>query len=210
MEGAARGVAFQLIEGLGVLSKRTVKKQIRLLTENDYSTFRHNGIKMGRNEIFIPALLKPKRAAFTALLWAIFRELDKIPSPPMPGRVSIPISSGMHSTFYHVAGFRRIGPVLMRVDILERLSGQIRRRGSEGAFAVDAELLNLAGCTRAEMDGILNVLGYPGKLKDGQTLYKKSPNKLHRKKQYGGVQKALTDPINEGSPFAKLKNLMVS
>lgn len=210
LEGAARGIAFQLIEGLGVLSKRTVKKQIRLLTENDYSTFRHNGIKMGRNEIFIPALLKPKRAAFTALLWAVFRELDKIPSPPVPGRVSIPISSGLPSTFYHVAGFRRIGPVLMRVDILERLSGQIRRRGSEGAFAVDAELLNLAGCTRAEMDGILNVLGYPGKSKDGQTLYKKSPNKLHRKKQYGGVQKALTDPINEGSPFAKLKDLMAS
>ncbi|HHZ75126.1 MAG TPA: hypothetical protein EYN55_00270 [Rhodospirillales bacterium] len=75
---------------------------------------------------------------------------------------------------------------------------------------MDAELLNLAGCTRTEMDGILNVLGYPGKSKDGQTLYKKSPNKLHRKKQYGGVQKALTDPINEGSPFAKLKDLMAS
>ena len=122
----------------------------------------------------------------------------------------MPISSGQPSTFYHVAGFRRVGPVLMRVDILERLSGQFRRRGSEGAFAVDAELLNLAGCTRAEMNGILKVLGYPRKLKDGQTLYKMSPKKLHRNKQYRGVKRALTDPVNEGSPFAKLKDLMVS
>ena len=99
--------------------------------------------------------------------------------------------------------------MLLRVDILERLIGQIRRRVSNGPFVVDAELLNLAGFTSDEMDGVLGALGFHGTLKNGKTVYKRALRNPGRKKNLGIAGKALSGIVDETSPFAKLKDLSV-
>ena len=62
--------------------------------------------------------------------------------------------------FLRVAGYCRAGPLAVRVDILERLIGQLRKRAVKGVFASDPDLLNLVGCTLEQMMGVLESLGY--------------------------------------------------
>ena len=209
LEGALRGIGFQLVQGLGVLPKKTVGRQLKVLNKEDYRVLRRLGVKIGRQDIFLPALLKPKVAALAALLWAVFKGLKKIPSPPPPGRVSLPRDPALPLEFFRVAGFRQTGPLLLRIDIRERLLGQIRRRASQGPFAVDAELLNLAGCTGEAMEGVFIALGCHSKVKDGDTIYSKALKGTRRNETREVEQVQQGDVFDRRSPFAKLKDLSV-
>ena len=160
LAGAARGLAFQIVDGFGVLPRKTAEQQLKALEKRDYGLFRHLGVKLGRREIFLPALLKPKPAALAAKLWAVFNELEKVPDLPPPGRVSLQVMNKEDLQFLRVAGYCRAGPLAVRVDILERLIGQLRKRAVKGVFASDPELLNLVGCTLEQMMGVLESLGY--------------------------------------------------
>ena len=91
LAGAARGLAFQIVDGFGVLPRKTAEQQLKALEKRDYGLLRHLGVKLGRREIFMPALLKPKPAALAAKLWAVFNELEKVPDLPPPGRVSLQV-----------------------------------------------------------------------------------------------------------------------
>ena len=207
--GAVRGISFQLVQGLGVLPKNAAGRQLKVLAKEDYSALRRLGVKIGRQDIYIPALLKPKAAALAALLWAVFQELGKVPSPPPPGRVSLPMDAALPLDFCRVAGFRQTGPLFLRVDILERLLGLIRRRASEGPFAVDAELLNLAGCTSVEMEGVFIALGCNVDVRNGETLYNKSLRRKGQKQSHGVKRIQQVNSFDGASPFAKLKDLTV-
>tara|TARA_Y100000588_G_scaffold248496_1_gene262965 strand:- start:240 stop:554 length:315 start_codon:yes stop_codon:yes gene_type:complete len=100
-----------------------------------------------------------------------------------------------------------VGPLVLRVDILERLIGQLLKRSAEGTFVPDAEILNLAGCNRKQMCGIIESLGYKAvgnsenirfTMDDRATKQRKSV----RRKNRPDLIVNTTD-----SPFAKLKEL---
>ena len=207
LTGAARGLAFQVVDGFGVLPRKTAGQQLKALEKGDYGVLRHLGVKLGRREIFMPALMKPKPAVLAAKLWAVFNELEKVPDLPPPGRVSLPVGEAGDLQFLRVAGYRRAGPLVVRVDILERLMGQFRKRAANGAFTPDPDLLNLAGCTLEQMAGVLESLGYR-RAGDEEDVCFEPATQLPKKRKFSRRQKS-TDRMGpaEVSPFAKLKEL---
>ena len=207
LTGAVRGLAFQVVDGLGVLPRKTAGQQLKALEKRDYGALRHLGVKLGRREIFLPALMKPKSAVLAAKLWAVFNELEKVPDLPSPGRVSLPVGDTGNLQFLRVAGYRRAGSLVVRVDILERLMGQLRKRAAKGAFEPDPDLLNLAGCTLEQMVGVLESLGYT-RAGDGEDVCFEPATQLPKKRKSRRRQKPTnrTGPADE-SPFAKLKEL---
>ncbi len=69
--GIARGVAFQLVEALGVLDRQKVADEVKGLQQPERASLRKYGVRFGAYHIYIPALLKPAPRALAAQLFAL-------------------------------------------------------------------------------------------------------------------------------------------
>jgi ATP-dependent RNA helicase SUPV3L1/SUV3 len=180
LEGLAKGLAFQLVENLGVMFRRDVADDVKSLDQEARASIRRHGIRFGAYHIFMPALLKPAPAELITLLWALKNDgLDKpgygdlIPVLAA-GRTSVVTDPTYERTFYKLAGFRFLGKRAVRIDILERLADLIRpllqwKPGTtarpEGAydgrrFTATTAMLSILGATPDDMEEILKGLGY--------------------------------------------------
>ena len=72
--GMARGVAFQLVEALGVLERQKVAEEVKGLDQPARATLRKYGVRFGAYHIYLPALLKPAPRALATQLWALKHE----------------------------------------------------------------------------------------------------------------------------------------
>ncbi|WP_313605138.1 helicase-related protein [Rhizobium sp.] len=180
LQGLAKGLAFQIVENLGVLFRRDVAEDVKSLDQDARASMRRYGIRFGAYHVFMPALLKPAPAELITLLWALKNDgLDKpgygdlIPALAA-GRTSVVADPSFERTFYKLAGFRFLGKRAVRVDILERLADLIRpllqwKSGAtprpEGAydgrrFTTTTAMLSILGATPDDMEEILKGLGY--------------------------------------------------
>ncbi len=127
LTGAARGIAFQVSENLGALQRYKLGDQIRLLDKKDYGRLKFGGIRVGYEHVFMPILLKPDPTALRCLLWAIYQERKEIPPAPPAGRVSFETDSKLPWTYYLTAGYAVFDRLAVRLDMLDRLAGMLRR-----------------------------------------------------------------------------------
>jgi ATP-dependent RNA helicase SUPV3L1/SUV3 len=131
LQGLAKGLAFQLVENLGVLFRRDVTEDVKSLDQDARASMRRYGIRFGAYHVFVPALLKPAPAELITLLWALKNDgLDKPVTaisfrfwPPGAHRSS-PIR--LRTDVLQACGFRFLGKRAVRIDILERLADLIR------------------------------------------------------------------------------------
>ena len=57
--GIARGIAFQLVESLGVLERGKIAEDVKALDQTARASLRKYGVRFGAYHIYVPALLKP-------------------------------------------------------------------------------------------------------------------------------------------------------
>ena len=69
--GIARGIAFQLIEALGVLERSKIAAEMKDLDQPSRASLRKYGVRFGAYHIYLPALLKPAARSLASLLWAL-------------------------------------------------------------------------------------------------------------------------------------------
>ncbi|TDI57890.1 MAG: helicase [Alphaproteobacteria bacterium] len=182
LSGLARGLAFRLVENLGILDRRDVLDDVRALDQDARAGLRKHGVRFGAYHIYVPALLKPGAAAFLAQLWALkHAELDLPGLPELPaisasGRTSLDVDPDFSANVYRRFGYRVYGRRAVRIDILERLADLIRPALSwspakggaapEGAinagrgFIVTPAMNSLLGASGEDMAVILRGLGY--------------------------------------------------
>src|SRR5437763_5507029 len=179
--GIARGVAFQLVEALGVLERQKVAEEVKTLDQASRATLRKYGVRFGAYHVYVPALLKPAPRVLAAQLWAIkhadpeLKGIDTLPGLAANGRTSVPVDKELPKNLYRVVGYRVCGERAVRVDILERLADLIRpalawRAGQTGAkppgaidgfgFTVSVGMTSLAGCSGEDFASVLRSLGY--------------------------------------------------
>ena len=68
--GIGRGIAFQLIEALGVLERAKISAEMKDLDQPSRASLRKYGVRFGAYHIYVPPLLKPAARALASLLWA--------------------------------------------------------------------------------------------------------------------------------------------
>jgi ATP-dependent RNA helicase SUPV3L1/SUV3 len=179
--GIARGIAFQLIEALGVLERSKITAEMKDLDQPSRATLRKYGVRFGAYHIYIPALLKPAARALASLLWA--QKQDNVDLSALSGaqhlagsgRTSFPVDKLLDRDAYRLLGYRQCGERAVRVDILERLADLIRpslswREGSIGikpagafdgrGFVVTQAMTSLTGSAGEDFASILRALGY--------------------------------------------------
>jgi ATP-dependent RNA helicase SUPV3L1/SUV3 len=180
--GLARGLAFRLVENLGVVARDQVANDVRTLSQEERASLRKYGVRFGAFHIFIPALLKPAATELRLLLWGLGLERDGVlnrndlPVIPGQGLTSAPFDRSTPKGYYRIIGFRICGARAVRIDMLERLGDLIRARvfwkpavpdqprpqGSVagGGFTVIPDMMSLVGCSGEEFSGVLRALGF--------------------------------------------------
>ncbi|HHN72673.1 MAG TPA: hypothetical protein ENK13_01160, partial [Thermopetrobacter sp.] len=94
--GTARGVAWRLVESLGVLPRAEVAEEVRGLDQETRALLRRHGVRFGAWHLFVPVLLKPAPTALRLLLWGLQQEkegrlkLADLPPAPGQGLTSLP------------------------------------------------------------------------------------------------------------------------
>lgn len=179
--GIGRGIAFQLVEALGVLERAKIATEMKDLDQASRATLRKYGVRFGAYHIYFPALLKPAARALASLLWA--EKQDNVDMSALSGaqhlassgRTSFAIDKALPRDAYRVLGYRQCGERAVRVDILERLADLIRpalawRENSPGekptgafdgrGFVVTQAMTSLTGSAGEDFASILRALGY--------------------------------------------------
>lgn len=182
LDGAARGIAFQLSEHLGLLPRTAVADDVKGLDQDVRAKMRKLGVKFGAYHIYVPLSLKPAPRELALILWALknggVRQpgVSDLPQIVLSGRTSFLIDPEVNPKLYEVAGFKVAGKRAVRVDILERLAdiirplialdpkkheGEVPAGAAEGnGFRVTVEMTSLLGTAGDDFASILTSLGY--------------------------------------------------
>ncbi|MEY9181067.1 ATP-dependent RNA helicase SUPV3L1/SUV3 [Bradyrhizobium sp. USDA 326] len=179
--GIARGIAYQLVEALGVLERPKIASELKDLDQSSRAVLRKYGVRFGAYHIYFPGLLKPAARALAALLWALKQDnvdlsaLSGAQHLASSGRTSFPVDKQLPRDAYRVLGYKQAGERAVRVDILERLADLIRpalawRENSPGekpagafdgrSFVVTQAMTSLTGSAGEDFASVLRALGY--------------------------------------------------
>ncbi len=186
LPASVRGLAFRLVENLGILERAPIADEIKALEQDDRARLRKHGVRFGAFHIFVPALLKPGPRKLAAQLWALHdggaagvgpQEIEErlVPELVASGRTSVPREAALPDVVYALLGFKPVGKRVVRIDILERLGDTIRDAMSwrplsgspqpegfvdGGTFRVAPNMTSLLGCGHEDMAEVLAALGF--------------------------------------------------
>jgi ATP-dependent RNA helicase SUPV3L1/SUV3 len=141
----ARGLLHRLGEGLGVARAEPEDRPV------------HGAVRLagGGMAWFLPALLKPQPMALRAALLALARGVST-PALPLPSLTAIQAGQPWPPGFAEALGWVPAGPVLLRLDVAEKLARELRAgaraqggriplpRGLASRLSVKAEALPVA------------------------------------------------------------------
>ena len=162
LTGLARGFAFRLVEGLGVLPRDVVANDVKELDQEARGALRKHGVRFGQFTIFLPLLLKPAPTRLRLVLWSLWNGLDEFPESPPPGLVTIPNVAEVPKSHYTLAGYHPAGTRAIRIDMLERLADILRQKDSRAGFEATPDMLSITGMTLDQFADLMAGLGYKG------------------------------------------------
>ncbi len=162
LTGLARGFAFRLAEGLGVLPRDVIANDVKELDQEARGALRKHGVRFGQFTIFLPVLLKPAPTRLRLVLWSLFNDLAEFPESPPPGLVTIPNIEAVPKQHYTLAGYHPAGTRAIRIDMLERLADILRTKDSRAGFEAVPDMLSITGLSLEQFADLMGGLGYRG------------------------------------------------
>jgi ATP-dependent RNA helicase SUPV3L1/SUV3 len=199
---ALRGVMHRLGEAAGVLPGEAAGPDLR-------AALKPLGVVAGQFALFMPVLLKPAAAAARAMLWAVWHN-TATPVLPAAGLVSCP-SPGWDEAFALTMGWVVAGPVMIRLDVAERLARELGYLIRKHPVPVPPGLGSRLSLKPEHLPAALNALGLriipAPALGDGQFGPPAPPLLARRKATAPKPVAALPVAPRPDNPFAALAAL---
>jgi len=165
---AARGLLYQLEQGLGTVPVGSAARELELLEASDREQLSARGIVVGLHYVFVRSLLRPPAIAWrVALVAAQIGDARRAPSPP-PGAVSLARVAGIDAKCYLAVGYPLVGPRAVRVDVVERVAAAIAAFVAGTAPDPSGRLPGWLGCPVASARQIAAALGMPAESAGGE------------------------------------------
>jgi ATP-dependent RNA helicase SUPV3L1/SUV3 len=155
--GAARGLLYLLVSGLGVVPRKDAAALVRKLTGADKAALKRLDVRLGVKWIYARKLLRPQFQPFRAAALAVSFGMSARPN--LPGVAPAPAAL-WDSRYARALGYPCYGPRSIRVDVLERVAEALRRGVGSGGGPLPEEPMNWLGCTRDEWRAVAVALGY--------------------------------------------------
>ena len=194
----SRALVFQLYEKNGVVKRSDVDQMIKLISAEERKKLWGMGIKIGRYHIYLPKMLKPKAVTFRISLWQLFYKLPNIQTIPKFG-LNFVSGKNFDKKFLLFCGFENFKDYYVRIDILEKLFIKILNNTIKRKFKINAEMMNLLGCSRSDFHKLMLNMNYK-KDKERDTYIFMGEIKKKRE---------IIKPINNSNPFTKLLTLNI-
>ena len=194
-----RALVFQLYENNGVIKRSEIDNIVKLISTEERKKLWGMGIKIGRYHVFLPKMLKPKAVEFRISLWKIFFDLKDDNEIPKFG-LNFIINKKYEKNFLLLCGFENFKDHFVRIDILEKLFIKIIANSKNRKFKINAEMMNLLGCTKENFYKLMTYMHY----KKDKSLEDTYVFKGERKKE----EKFIKFDKKE-NPFTKLLTLNI-
>ncbi len=205
LQGTARGVAYQISEGLGVAVGGECLRLTRELDERSRKNLARLGVRLGMSGVYLKPMMSPLGLDLRAILWAVHIGHTTVPGVPVKGEFAIDALETVPESFYLAIGYRKLGTRALRADMAERLSADIRKLVRKGPTVASGELISLSGSSREAFVAIAGSLGFRAVLsEDTVKLFALRPKR--GKKAARNRERRAIDP---SSPFAKLAELEI-
>ena len=154
-----RGLVFQLYENNGVIKRNEVDKIVKSIPSEERKKLWGMGIKIGRYHIYLPKMLKPRAVEFRISLWKLFHNLSDKNKIPQSG-LNFLINNNFEKNFLLLCGFEKFKEFFIRIDILEKLFVKIIDNTKERKFKINAEMMNLLGCSKENFHKLMIYMSY--------------------------------------------------
>ena len=154
-----RGLVFQLYENNGVVKRNEIDKIVKSIPSEERKKLWGMGIKIGRYHIYLPKMLKPKAVEFRVGLWKIFHNLSDKHQIPKSG-LNFLAKENLNKKFLLLCGFEQFQQFFVRIDILEKLFLKIMDNTKEKKFKINAEMMNLLGCSKENFYKLMTYMNY--------------------------------------------------
>ena len=154
-EPALRGPLHQLIEAGGVAPPLAIPMPLR-------ARLKAVGVRAGRFGLFVPSALKPRAMAMRALLWAVVQARKPGRAPvalPAASQVSAAKPADWPPGFAEAMGWFEAGPVLLRLDVAERVAAELAFATRRGATALPPNLASRLSIRAELLPAVLRALG---------------------------------------------------
>jgi len=156
----ARGLAFRLVESMGVIPRSVVAADVKALDQDARGLLRKHGVRFGQYTLFQHLMLKPAATRLRLMLWSLSEGLDIFPEAPPPGLVTIPAMPDAPKGYYPRAGYRLAGDRAIRIDMLERLADLTRACDVKSGFEANGDMLSITGMTLDQFANLMEGLGF--------------------------------------------------
>ncbi len=195
LKGLARGLAYRLIEGGGVLDRRSVEVDLGHLSRAERRALRELGVRFGEFCLSLPSQTG-SAAVSVAQAFAVQAapdwrprgdSLTTMPAPPPPARA------------LGLRGLMTVGGLAAQVESLERLGESLRANAGGGGVRLTDEARTALGWSEANAVRILKGLGFTPTQKPAAGVAM-----IWRRRQARTVIDASAKPL---SPFAALAEL---
>ncbi len=193
LKGAAKGIAFQVHEALGIVPRENLEDLIADLTPDDRRDLRGKNIRLGPILVFIPKLNKPAAVRLRGLLWGLYHDKPLPMDCPKDGIVSFEVDPArMDKAFYQAIAYPVYGKRAIRIDMLDRVICAVYDGAKDGKFNAQHQMAEWLG---SSIEGLYEVLEAMGHKKIYDPLEEKA------KEEIGG---ALPSVEGEQDPSAQV------
>ncbi len=158
-DASLRGPLHRVLEAGGVVAGATEAEVPPALR----GRLKALDVRAGRFALFMPSLLKPRAMAMRAALWSLQRPGTAAPArtPVLPaaGLVSVPTPADWPLGFAAAMGWVAAGPVLVRLDVAERVVATLAYATRRDRAAVPGDVASRLGVSAADLPAVLHGLG---------------------------------------------------
>jgi ATP-dependent RNA helicase SUPV3L1/SUV3 len=158
---AARGVVYQIEQGLGTAVARDAEEQLAELSARDRELLGAGGVEVGGRVIYVQQLLRRRAIEQRLALCAAWFERGRQPACPAPGAVSLSLARGVEPRAYAAIGFPVFGTRAIRADVAERVHKALATSNGDAAGPETGRLASWMGCPAREVPRISAALAAP-------------------------------------------------
>ncbi len=205
INGAARGLVFQLVERLGSTPRTAARAQVDALQDHDRRVLSRLGLRLGAHTIFVAGLLRPEAVRLRAHLWSAHfaRTAVELPSAGSP---ILHLARGDPRCLPYL-GYRKFGQIGLRVDHVEKLAMLARKKARHGSFLATPELVAAAGCDGDDLVTVMSGLGFRAAVEDMGVVFSPARKRRTHRPPRAARKNARSSSQLADSPFAILREL---
>lgn len=157
--GQARGLVYQLVQGLGTIARDDAKAQLAALRPDDRERLTAAGIELGHAVVHVPVLLQAHALRTRAALLRAWLGRERTVPTPSPAAASVPVEGSATPEDYLRLGRAVLAGRAIRADQLERAHAALHAQGP-APFVLPPELGGWLGLRRSRLPAVLQAMGY--------------------------------------------------